>query len=84
MQVNDMIHGFKVNRIRPLDEIQGEMYEMVHEKTNARAIWLKRNDENKTFSIAFKTTPVDDTGVFHTPCSTAPASIRSENLSSIF
>ncbi|MBQ6215793.1 MAG: insulinase family protein [Erysipelotrichaceae bacterium] len=65
MQVNDMIHGFKVNRIRPLDEIQGEMYEMVHEKTNARAIWLKRNDENKTFSIAFKTTPVDDTGVFH-------------------
>ncbi|MBR3352893.1 MAG: insulinase family protein, partial [Erysipelotrichaceae bacterium] len=28
-------------------------------------MWLKRDDENKTFSIAFKTTPVDDTGVFH-------------------
>ena len=65
MQVNDMIHGFKVNQIRSLDEIKAEMYEMVHEKTGARTIWLKRDDENKTFSIAFKTTPVDDTGVFH-------------------
>ncbi len=65
MQVNDMIHGFQVKQIRPLDEIQAEMYEMVHEQTGARTIWLKRNDENKTFSIAFKTTPVDDTGVFH-------------------
>lgn len=65
MQVNDTIHGFKVNRVRHFDEIQADMYEMIHEKTNARAIWLKRDDENKTFSIGFKTTPVDDTGVFH-------------------
>jgi Zn-dependent M16 (insulinase) family peptidase len=41
------------------------MYEFIHEKSGAKAIWLKRADENKTFSIAFKTTPVDDTGVFH-------------------
>ena len=47
MQVNDMIHGFQVKQIRPLDEIQAEMYEMVHEQTGARTIWLKRNDENR-------------------------------------
>jgi len=65
MELNDVIHGFKVNRIRHVDEINADMYEMIHEKTNAKTIWLKRDDENKTFSIAFKTTPVDDTGVFH-------------------
>ena len=65
MKVNDVIHGFKVINVRHSDEIKADMYEMVHEKTNARTIWLKRDDENKTFSIGFKTTPVDDTGVFH-------------------
>lgn len=65
MQLNDVIHGFKVVRIRHNDEIKADLYEMIHEKTKAKTIWLKRDDENKTFSIAFKTTPVDDTGVFH-------------------
>lgn len=65
MQLNSLVHGFRINRIRQTDEISAVMYEMIHEKTNARAIWLKRDDENKTFAIGFKTTPVDDTGVFH-------------------
>ncbi len=65
MKINDLIHGFRITDIRHVDEIKGDMYEMIHEKTQARCIWLKRDDENKTFSIAFKTTPVDDTGVFH-------------------
>ena len=65
MKVNDIMHGFKVNNIRHLDEINGDLYEMSHLKTGARTIWLKRDDENKTFYIGFKTTPIDDTGVFH-------------------
>ena len=65
MEINDRIHGFKVNRIRHFDEIKADMIEMLHEQTGARTIWLKRDDENKTFGIGFKTTPVDDTGVFH-------------------
>ena len=65
MEVNSVIHGFRINNIRHLEEINADMYEMVHEKTKAKTIWLKRDDENKTFSIGFKTTPVDDTGVFH-------------------
>ena len=65
MKVNDTIHGFRVVNVRHIEEIKADMYEMIHEKTQAKTIWLKRDDENKTFSIAFKTTPVDDTGVFH-------------------
>lgn len=65
MNINDVIHGFRVLNVRHIEEINGDLYEMVHEKTTARTIWLKRDDENKTFAIAFRTTPVDDTGVFH-------------------
>ncbi|MBQ6560031.1 MAG: insulinase family protein [Erysipelotrichaceae bacterium] len=65
MNINDNIHGFRVINVRHSDELKADMYEFIHEKSGAKAIWLKRADENKTFSIAFKTTPVDDTGVFH-------------------
>ena len=65
MNINDVIHGFRVLNIRHIEEINADLYEMVHEKTLAKTIWLKRGDENKTFAIAFRTTPTDDTGVFH-------------------
>ena len=28
-------------------------------------LWLERDDENKTFGIAFRTVPQDHTGIFH-------------------
>ena len=65
MKLNDILHGFKINRINHLEEISGDLYEMGHLKTSAKLLWLKRDDENKSFGIAFKTTPTDDTGVFH-------------------
>ena len=65
MKLNDILHGFKINRINHLEEINGDLYEMEHLKTSAKLLWLKRDDENKSFGIAFKTTPTDDTGVFH-------------------
>ena len=39
MQLNELIHGFRVVSVRKLDEIEAEMYEMIHEKTKARTIW---------------------------------------------
>lgn len=65
MKQNDIIKGFKVKRIQKLDEIKATMYELEHIQTTARLIYLDRDDENKTFSIGFKTIPSDDTGVFH-------------------
>lgn len=65
MKKNDMIHGFAIKNIRPLAELSGQIWEMEHEKSGARLVWLDRTDENKTFGIAFRTTPKDDTGVFH-------------------
>ena len=65
MNINEIIHGFQLLEIKPFEEIKAEVYYFRHVQTDARLLWYKRDDENKTFSIAFKTTPVDDTGVFH-------------------
>lgn len=65
MVVNEKLFGFTVKRIRPLEELNGELIEMTHNKTGLELVWLKREEENKTFGIAFETLPFDDTGVFH-------------------
>ena len=58
-------YGFTVTSHERVDEIDGTVVEMLHEKSGAKLIFLDRHDENTTFCIAFKTTPTDDTGVFH-------------------
>jgi len=65
MKINDRIHGFTVTDIRPVEEVGATLVAMTHDRTGARLIWMKNSDENKLFSIAFKTTPRDDTGIFH-------------------
>ncbi|MBO4276904.1 MAG: insulinase family protein [Clostridia bacterium] len=65
MKTGTEIHGFRVTNIRRLAELNADFYEMTHEKSGARLVWLDRADANKTFSIAFKTIPEDSTGVFH-------------------
>ncbi len=65
MKINEKIHGFRILRVRKIDEVSGTLYEMKYEKNGARLCYLAREDENKTFAIAFKTVPTDDTGVFH-------------------
>lgn len=42
---------------------EGFLYE--HIKTGAKIIHIKNDDKNKVFSIAFKTLPKNNTGVFH-------------------
>ena len=59
------IYGFIPVQVRYFAELNGTLREYVHEKTGAQLCWLDRPDENKTFSIAFKTIPEDSTGVFH-------------------
>ena len=42
---------------------EGFLYE--HTKTGAKIVYIKNKDKNKVFSIAFKTIPKNNTGVFH-------------------
>ena len=65
MKINESKHGFVVQRMIEVSELNATMYEMEHIKTHLKLAWLKRDEENKTFGIAFKTLPSDDSGVFH-------------------
>ncbi len=65
MKINDRLFGFLVKEIHELSGIGAVMHVMEHQKSGARLVYLDREEENKTFSIAFKTLPSDSTGVFH-------------------
>lgn len=58
-------HGFTVTSIEPIAELSATGYVMRHDDSGARVLWLSCADTNRSFSIAFKTPPADDTGVFH-------------------
>ena len=65
MNINDKISGFTVKEKHELSGIGATLYVMEHEGCGARLVYMDRDDENKTFSVAFKTLPKDSTGVFH-------------------
>ena len=65
MKIDDVIHGFRRIRSEEVKETEGTAHTFVHEKTGARLFFLETADDNKVFSISFRTPPVDDTGVAH-------------------
>ncbi len=65
MKVNDVVHGFRVLKTRPIPEVDSVSFEFVHEKSGARLFYLRNDDDNKVFFIGFRTPPSDDTGVPH-------------------
>lgn len=65
LSVGESLHGFTVETAEDLPEISGKAYMMRHGKSGARLLYLQNDDNNKAFSIGFKTPPSNDTGVFH-------------------
>lgn len=65
LTVNAIYHGFKVLEHAFVEEIHSDAYIMEHVQSGARLLYLGNNDDNKVFSIAFRTPPADDTGVPH-------------------
>lgn len=59
------LSGFHVDSVIDVPDVGGRMWRMTYEKNGAELVWLERDDEVKTFVIAFKTLPEDDTGVAH-------------------
>lgn len=65
MKQGDNIHNFTVQSVTELPEVPGRLWRMTYAKNGADLAWLEREDDNKTFAVAFKTVPEDDTGVAH-------------------
>lgn len=65
LNVGDRVDDFTVTGIEALPEISGTAYVFSHTPSGARLLWLANSDDNRSFAIAFKTPPANDTGVFH-------------------
>ncbi|MFB0918901.1 MAG: insulinase family protein, partial [Clostridiaceae bacterium] len=65
MTKDDIKNGFKIDKVVESEETGSTAYYMSHIKTGAELLFLKNEDENKTFGIGFKTPPTDSTGAAH-------------------
>ncbi|KAM9307679.1 presequence protease, mitochondrial [Gastrophryne carolinensis] len=60
-----VIHGFTVDEVTPVPEFFLTAVKLNHENTGAKYLHLAREDSNNLFSVQFRTTPMDSTGVPH-------------------
>lgn len=65
LEVNNIYFGFKVLQNDFIKEVNSDAYLMEHLVSGARLLYLANKDDNKVFSISFRTPPNDDTGVAH-------------------
>lgn len=61
----EIYSGFRVVETKQISDIDSEGIIFEHEKSGARLLFLKNKDDNKVFSISFRTPPKDSTGVPH-------------------
>ena len=65
LHIGQTICGYRILRRVELKEIHSFFYELEHINTKAKHIHISNDDHENTFSVAFKTVPVDSTGVAH-------------------
>ena len=65
LQIGATVHGFKLEQKQFVKELDGECYLFRHLKSGARLLKVVSKDDNKVFSVAFKTPPPNDCGIPH-------------------
>uniref|UniRef100_A0A9L0SZ83 Presequence protease, mitochondrial n=1 Tax=Equus caballus TaxID=9796 RepID=A0A9L0SZ83_HORSE len=63
--VGEKIHGFTVGQVTSIPELSLTAVKLSHDGTGARYLHLAREDTNNLFSVQFRTTPRDSSGVPH-------------------
>lgn len=65
LQVGNIYYGFRLLEEQKVSELNSIARIFYHEKSGAQLIHLENDDDNKVFSITFRTPPKDSTGVPH-------------------
>ena len=65
METGKMYCGFRICKSDFIKEVDSTAYLMEHVVSGARLLYLANEDDNKVFTIGFRTPPFDDTGVAH-------------------
>lgn len=58
-------YGFQVVNEEFIRENESNVFTLEHLKSGARLLFVQNQDDNKVFSVSFRTPPEDSTGVFH-------------------
>ncbi len=64
-QLGENIEGFILEKEEFIEEVNGYARVFSHEKTGAQCLYISADDDNKVFSISFRTPSTDSTGVPH-------------------
>lgn len=59
------IEGFTIQEVADVPDFHLKAIRLLHEDTGAQYLHVQRDDPNNAFSIGFRTTPFDSTGVPH-------------------
>ena len=65
LKKGNLIHGFQLQDVTEIKELNADALLFSHEKSGAQLLYVQNDDDNKVFSIAFRTPPPDSTGVPH-------------------
>lgn len=65
LEINQIYHGFQLKKCEKLGDISATGYLFTHIKSGARLCYLATEDDNKVFSVSFKTPPDNDCGTPH-------------------
>lgn len=65
LDIGTIKSGFKITAYEFIEDVGSHVYMMEHLRSGARLMYLGNEDDNKVFSIAFRTPVSDDTGVPH-------------------
>ena len=65
MKLEETYHGFRFTDEQEIQEVNVTGRIFLHEKSGARLLYLQNDDDNKVFSISFRTPPKDQTGIPH-------------------
>lgn len=65
LELNKNYHGFTLKQEKNINEINSVARVFEHDKSGARLLKLENDDDNKVFSVTFRTPPEDNTGLPH-------------------
>ncbi|NMM65423.1 insulinase family protein [Clostridium sp. P21] len=65
LDTDKVYEGFRLIEKKEINEINSTGMLFEHEKSGAKLFYLKNEDDNKVFSISFRTPPKDSTGLPH-------------------
>ncbi|XP_041927945.1 presequence protease, mitochondrial isoform X2 [Alosa sapidissima] len=63
--VGQRIHGFTITEVTAVPDLFLTAVKLTHDSTGAQYLHAARDDKNNLFSVQFRTTPMDSTGVPH-------------------